>query len=153
MFIYISSSSLPLPMKQRCSPPATEPDSIDCFCASNRDFTDCANSAGFWSICRTNKQKVLLQYVGVKQHLWKDTDFENGYNLWSTNKVTPPLYKTHTQDSQTQTSCYIKNTKNGPFLPCSILLYPGKIYSQHLLVYFQRHQTIAEKVFATFMLH
>ena len=50
MFIYMSSSSLPLPMKQRCSPPAMEPDSMDCFCASSRDFTDCANSDGFWSI-------------------------------------------------------------------------------------------------------
>ena len=31
MFMYMSSSSLPLPMKHRCSPLAMEPDSNDCF--------------------------------------------------------------------------------------------------------------------------
>lgn len=51
MFMYMSSSSRPLPMKHRCSPLATEPDSRDCFCASRRDFTDRANSEGLWSIC------------------------------------------------------------------------------------------------------
>lgn len=51
MFMYMSSSSRPLPMKHRCSPLAMEPDSKDCFWASNRDFTDRANSEGFWSIC------------------------------------------------------------------------------------------------------
>ena len=47
MFMYMSSSSLPLPMKHRCSPLATEPDSRDCFWASSRDLTDRANSDGF----------------------------------------------------------------------------------------------------------
>lgn len=55
MFIYMSSSSLPLPMKHKCSPLAMEPDSKDCFCASRRDFTERANSEGFWSICAEGK--------------------------------------------------------------------------------------------------
>lgn len=56
MFMYMSSSSLPLPMKHRCSPLAMEPDSNDCFWASNRDLTDRANSEGFWSICEKKGQ-------------------------------------------------------------------------------------------------
>lgn len=52
MFMYMSSSSLPLPMKHRCSPLAMDPDSKDCFCVSRRDFTESANSDGFWSICK-----------------------------------------------------------------------------------------------------
>lgn len=56
MFIYMSSSSLPLPMKHKCSPLAMEPDSKDCFWASSRDFTERANSEGFWSICARGKE-------------------------------------------------------------------------------------------------
>ncbi|TNN36240.1 hypothetical protein EYF80_053607 [Liparis tanakae] len=46
MFMYMSSSSRPLPMKHRCSPLAMEPDSNDCFWASSRDFTERENSDG-----------------------------------------------------------------------------------------------------------
>lgn len=58
MFMYMSSSSLPLPMKHRCSPLAMEPDSRDCFWASKRDFTDRANSEGFWSICEEKREHI-----------------------------------------------------------------------------------------------
>lgn len=87
MFIYISSSSLPLPMKQRCSPPATEPDSIDCFCASNRDFTDCANSDGFWSICGAN-EKCWLTPTYCYTTWERIKKFKIGYTA---------LYKAHMQ--------------------------------------------------------
>lgn len=67
MFMYMSSSSLPLPMKHRCSPLAMEPDSKDCFWASRRDFTERANSEGFWSICE--KKGKCPHYFHVYIHI------------------------------------------------------------------------------------
>lgn len=63
MFMYMSSSSLPLPMKHKCSPLAMEPDSKDCFCASNRDFTERANSDGFWSICEKTQASIFTPHT------------------------------------------------------------------------------------------
>lgn len=66
MFMYMSSSSLPLPMKHRCSPLAMEPDSKDCFWASRRDFTERANSEGFWSICeKKGKYTHYFMYIFI----------------------------------------------------------------------------------------
>lgn len=68
MFMYMSSSSRPLPMKHRCSPLAMEPDSRDCFWASKRDFTERANSEGFWSICEKKGKYMYYSVYFIKRH-------------------------------------------------------------------------------------
>ena len=51
MWTYWSSSSRPEPIKQRCSPLAAEPASIDCFWVANNALAAVANSDGACNIC------------------------------------------------------------------------------------------------------
>lgn len=85
MFMYMSSSSLPLPMKHKCSPLAMEPDSKDCFCASKRDFTERANSDGFWSICGKTGDTFFTPFRYYFITKWSHTVYITGLSF--TNQV------------------------------------------------------------------
>lgn len=112
MFMYMSSSSLPLPMKHRCSPLAMDPDSKDCFWASRRDFTERANSEGFWSICgmkRTNE--IQMVHKDLQKYFTLVLCPTRSESRWKAVDRCPALYCSAGRQSTTKKrtpSCNVK---------------------------------------------